>query len=345
MIWRAWISGLAVALLAARPAAGAAAVAEAAPEMPASLAPYLTKGLVPLGDYRWFRGSFPGATAAEVQAFITAMKFNQDCAAASQAAMRAKFAAMGESFDPKDWSYSRPAACRQFAMPPINDGVTWEAFTQALERVRPYALGLVHATELVEAQVIGRGDFAQQLRTRVLGEQTLRQALIDNDRNEGETAAYSPLEHRIYMGIIARALDDRDQANTEWLSARVAADGWPSRAKVGEDAAGAAWLLAQHADANPAFQLTALRLMEKLAATGDVDPRNFAMLTDRVQLKLVGKQKYGTQWTCKQGKRVPLPLMNDAEVTNGLRAAVKLDTLDANAARMDAAYGTCPPDA
>ena len=85
--------------------------------------------------------------------------------------------------------------------------------------------------------------------------------------------------------------------------------------------------------------------MEKLVATGDVDPRNFAMLTDRVQLKLVGKQKYGTQWTCKDGKRVPLPLMNSVEATNQLGAAAKLDTVEANAARTDAAYGICPPGA
>lgn len=339
MIGRARIWGLAVALLAAGPVLAA----EATPEIPVVLAPYLTNGVVAPGDYRWLRGRFPGAIAAEFQLFAAAMKFDQDCQASSQAAMKAKFAAIGESFDPKNESFSRPVACRQFEMPFVAKDVSWEVFTQAVEHVRPYAVGVLRGVELVENQVIDQGDFAQQLRTRVLGEQALRFAAIESGKHEGETAHFSPLERTIYEHIIFHAASDRDQANTEWLSAHVAAEGWPSRTKVGDEAAGAAWLLAQHADLNPAFQLTALRLMERLAATGDVDLRNLAMLTDRVQLRLVGKQKYGTQWTCKDGKRTPLPLMNSVEVANQLRAVAKMETLKANAARIDAMYGPCPP--
>lgn len=259
--------------------------------------------------------------------------------------MRARVEALGQSFDPGQDVYALSTTCRQFVQPSIGETAMWPAFSAALEHVRPYALGIIRATILVENEVIDQGDLAEQLRTRPLGEQTLRYAWIESQRHEGETANYSPLERAVFEGIITRALAERDQANTAWLSAKVAEQGWPTRSKLGENASAAAWLLAQHADADPAFQLTALRLMAPLAPAGEVDPRNFAMLTDRVHLKLSGRQQYGTQWICEQGKRVPLPLAASEVATDKLRATVKLDSLESNAVRLDKLYGPCPPAA
>jgi hypothetical protein len=45
-----------------------------------------------------------------------------------------------------------------------------------------------------------------------------------------------------------------DQDNTRWLADVVSARGWPGWKLVGEDGAAAAWLLAQHADRDPAWQ-------------------------------------------------------------------------------------------
>jgi hypothetical protein len=42
-----------------------------------------------------------------------------------------------------------------------------------------------------------------------------------------------------------------DTENTRWLADLVATRGWPGRTMAGEDGAQAAWLLAQHADADP----------------------------------------------------------------------------------------------
>lgn len=338
---RACKSTLIAALMVSAPAA-------AAPQSidpPPALASYLHDGVVEPGDYRWLKGRFPGATAAEKEAFVAALELNDKCVAQSQSAMKDKLAAMGQAFDPGHEAYSRPASCRQFVQLAIPANVTWIAFSAALEHVRPYALGVVRATGLAEQQVIDQGDFAEQLRTRPLGEQILRYAWVESQRHAGETAAYSSLERIVYEGIILRALDERDQANTAWLAAKVAQQGWPGRAMVGDQASGAAWLLVQHADANPAFQLNALRLMAPLAIKEDVNPRDLAMLTDRVQLRLSHKQRYGTQWTCEGGKRVPLPLANDRIVTDTLRATAKLDSLQQNAARIEALYGPCQPAA
>ncbi|MCK8455217.1 DUF6624 domain-containing protein [Sphingomonas faeni] len=338
---RAFQIGLSALLIGSAPAGAAIQPSS----VPPALSSFLHNGVVEDGDYRWLRGRFADATDGDKQAFVTALKWNEGCENQSRAAMKDRLAAMGQTFDPGPDVYARPAPCRQFVRLPIPADVTWPAFSSALDRVRPYALGIIRATALVERQVIDHGAYAEQLRTRPMGEQALRFAWVESQRHEGQTATYSSLERIAYEGILLRALDDRDQANTAWLSAKVAHQGWPTRSTVGDEASSAAWLLVQHADTNPAFQLTALRLMAPLAAKDEIDPRNFAMLTDRVQLKLSGRQRYGTQWTCKGGKRVPLPLATTDAVTDALRATAKLGSLKANAAQIDTLYGPCPPEA
>jgi hypothetical protein len=122
------------------------------------------------------------------------------------------------------------------------------------------------------------------------------------------------------MGEMAKV----DFDNTEWLKRHVADKGWPKYSEVGEKASNAAWLLAQHADHDPLFQLRALRLMEPLLAGKEVSPRNYAYLYDRVMLKLAGKQRYATQLTCENGERIAQPL-EDAERVDELRAEVGLE--------------------
>jgi len=99
-----------------------------------------------------------------------------------------------------------------------------------------------------------------------------------------------------------------DRANTNWLKQVVAEHGWPTYSLVGEDASRKAWLLAQHADHDPVFQLDVLGLMEPLVEAGEVNKTDYAYLYDRVMLKLIGTQLYATQVTCEDGKRIPRPV-------------------------------------
>ncbi len=62
----------------------------------------------------------------------------------------------------------------------------------------------------------------------------------------------------------------------------VAAHGWPRISLVGEDGAGAAWLVVQHMDMDLEFQQRCLSLMQQAFLDGDVRPRDLAYLTDRV---------------------------------------------------------------
>ncbi|MFD4661112.1 DUF6624 domain-containing protein [Kitasatospora sp. NPDC058444] len=92
------------------------------------------------------------------------------------------------------------------------------------------------------------------------------------------------------------------------LSEIMDAHGWPTAELVGEDAARAAWLIAQHADRQLDVQRRALRLMEQAVADGAASPRDLAFLQDRTLVNEGKKQIYGTQIAgVKDGAPIPWP--------------------------------------
>jgi hypothetical protein len=114
-----------------------------------------------------------------------------------------------------------------------------------------------------------------------------------------------------------------DAANTTRLKEIVAQVGWPTISMVGGDAAGAAWLLAQHADRDRAFQVDVLARIEKLLDSGEATHKEYAYLYDRVN----EPQRYGTQGTCLSATRwAPRPIENEADVDKR-RAEVGLLTM------------------
>jgi len=117
---------------------------------------------------------------------------------------------------------------------------------------------------------------------------------------------------------------EADAENLPWLKAVVAARGWPGASLVGTDGAHAAWLLAQHADDDPAFQRRCLDLMTAAVDAGEATPRELAYLTDRVLLAEGRQQVYGTQVTRKDGRFVPLDL-RDPDGLDARRATAGLE--------------------
>ena len=136
-----------------------------------------------------------------------------------------------------------------------------------------------------------------------------------------------------------RAVSDIDAESTAFLRQMIIEHGWPTYDMVGKDGADAAWILAQHADADPALQTIILELMEPLVEEGQATPHLFAMLTDRV---LTGKgepQLYGTQFSeDENGVNRPLPVA-DVDGLNERRASVGLGTIEAYAERIAESYG------
>jgi hypothetical protein len=135
------------------------------------------------------------------------------------------------------------------------------------------------------------------------------------------------------MSGAARWDRELDRANTERLRAIVAVLGWPTRSRVGERAEHAAWLLAQHADHDIAFQRSVLELMTREPET-EVCPKHLAYLEDRINVSEGRPQRYGTQLrgTPEAGYR-PAPLADDRTVDE-LRRRVGLDPLAEYVARV-----------
>lgn len=123
------------------------------------------------------------------------------------------------------------------------------------------------------------------------------------------------------------AMQEIDARNTARLRELLNRYGWPSRRLVGREAAEAAWLIAQHADADPAFQRRCLELMQALPR-GEVDPRNLAYLTDRVLVAEGKPQIYGTQPDFVDGRYVAAALV-DPERVDERRGEVGLGPLAA----------------
>ena len=71
--------------------------------------------------------------------------------------------------------------------------------------------------------------------------------------------------------------------------------GWPGLSLVGEDGAEAAWLVAQHAIAEPALQHRCLVLLQAAAQAGEAPPSQAAYLEDRIRIFEGRRQRYGTQ--------------------------------------------------
>lgn len=133
-----------------------------------------------------------------------------------------------------------------------------------------------------------------------------------------------------------------DADNLAWLKEVVAEVGWPGQSMVGEDGAHAAWLLAQHADQDPAFQRSCLELLTQAVASGEAAPAALAYLTDRVLLAEGKAQEYGTQFVAQESGWTPRRL-RDPENVDERRAAMSLGPLAENTARIAAEYGAPTP--
>ncbi|MFB8085903.1 DUF6624 domain-containing protein [Streptomyces sp. NPDC055992] len=113
--------------------------------------------------------------------------------------------------------------------------------------------------------------------------------------------------------------------------------GWPTAELVGEEAARAAWLIAQHSDRQLDVQRRALHLMRQAVSAGSASPRELAFLRDRTLVNEGHKQVYGTQIAgMKDGAPIPWPC-EEPERVNDLRAEVGIEPFDEYVAKFSPA--------
>jgi len=165
--------------------------------------------------------------------------------------------------------------------------------------------------------------------------ESLRSELLslraDDERRREELAR----EGVLWDGYHPRMQQVHDR-NAERLQQIVAQHGWPTRNLVGEDGAEAAWLIVQHAIANPPFQREMLSILQACAACGEIPPYQPAYLEDRICMFEGRPQIYGTQFS-PDDDGLPTPwTIADPEHVNDRRAALGLDTIEERTAHFRA---------
>jgi len=130
--------------------------------------------------------------------------------------------------------------------------------------------------------------------------------------------------------------------NARRLETIILATGWPTEARVGADAAQAAWLIAQHAIGLPEFQRACLRHLSEAARCGLVPLWQPAMLEDRIRMFEGRPQIYGTQLEPDDDGNLRAYLIEDPAGVDDRRRAVGLDSLAQRLARAEPA--TLPKD-
>jgi hypothetical protein len=115
-----------------------------------------------------------------------------------------------------------------------------------------------------------------------------------------------------------------DSENLKQFKAIVAECGWPTTRKDSHRA----WLLAQHADSDVAFQRLAKGLLEASVKAGIAAPRDLAYLADRIAANEGRPQEYGTQWSQPDRCQLVLDGVDNRELVNRRRLAIGLQSLE-----------------
>jgi hypothetical protein len=126
-----------------------------------------------------------------------------------------------------------------------------------------------------------------------------------------------------------------DRRTAARLREIVAAQGWPTISLVGRDGANAAWLIAQHATHDRAFQEECLAMLQDAVGRGEAEPRSVAYLEDRLAVKAGRPQRYGTQF---DWQLQPQPI-EDEEHVDERRRSVGLGSIAAYTRQIRKRYG------
>lgn len=114
--------------------------------------------------------------------------------------------------------------------------------------------------------------------------------------------------------------------NAALLERLFAEVGWPGRSRFGDEVAGAAFLILQHAISRPDLQRRGLELILEAIPLGDANPLDAAFLADRIAVFEGRGQVFGTQFDWIDGVLSPAPLADPASVDE-TRASVGLPPL------------------
>ncbi len=160
----------------------------------------------------------------------------------------------------------------------------------------------------------------ETLRDAFIADQAARLAYLDLATEDRDGAEYWAQRLATANAITL------DGAHTQLLKELLRDYDWIDAHRFGPRIASHAWVLAQHADADPAFQQTALDRMEPYLENGGVRPGDYAYLFDRVAVNQGRPQRYGTQpeGTCIPDSSLSPKPLEDPDGVDARRAELGL---------------------
>ncbi|MCC6242743.1 MAG: hypothetical protein IT353_07865 [Gemmatimonadaceae bacterium] len=180
------------------------------------------------------------------------------------------------------------------------------------------------------AQLIADSTLLAELTQRLAADQAARERLTSLMRS-GQAPDSATIHGMMTV----------DSANTRWLRESVAKDGFPTKARIGEEGMKAVFLLVQHADHDTAFQAWVLPHLEKAYAAGDVRGQDVALLTDRLATARGLPQEYGSQADIENGRVILKPIRDSANV-DARRAKMGLPSMKEYLRVLDSVYVGVP---
>ena len=123
----------------------------------------------------------------------------------------------------------------------------------------------------------------------------LRRDLLEMARLDRATRAELVASGDLFKAGYEPRMARVHERNAQRLRRVIESVGWPGTDLVGADGADAAWLILQHAIAQPDLLRRALPLLETAARNGRAAPVHAAMLEDRIRFFEGRPQHYATQ--------------------------------------------------
>jgi len=161
------------------------------------------------------------------------------------------------------------------------------------------------------------------LRDAFISDQAARLAYLDLATDDRDGRDYWARQRATAHAISV------DGANTRLLEGLLDDYDWIDAHRFGRRISSHAWLMAQHADADPMLQQQVLERMAPYLENGGVRPRDYAYLFDRVAVNRGRPQRYGTQpmADCNEdGTLSPQPI-EDPESVDARRAELGMEPM------------------
>lgn len=150
---------------------------------------------------------------------------------------------------------------------------------------------------------------SEQLEQRATADQTARRAYQASNGSRATEAAVLTI----------------DAENREWFRPVLEKCGWPAQSVVGEKGAVAAWLIAQHADMDPGFQVYSADKLKTAVLAGEAKGERLALLVDRNRRLQKQPQVYGMQFNVQDNSKVVFLQVEAPELLNPRRKEIGLE--------------------